>query len=98
MSPWIGRTLVSFHQRVARQPANIQPRRDVAGRWIYSPLKEEMKAVGMDEVEKYVLHFQNTSAQYITTHPILELCIAVERRPGAQVLMPCWDRDGLDLG
>ena len=36
---------------------------------------EEMLLVGLDEVETYVLHRQNTIAQYITTNTLLELCL-----------------------
>ena len=38
------------------------PKRTVAGRWIYPLLYKAMKAVRMEEVETYVLRRQNTVA------------------------------------
>ena len=52
----------------------------------------------MEEVETYVLIHQNNVTQYITTRPILELCLAMERRPGAHVMMIWWDQAVPDLG
>ena len=46
-----------------------------------------MNSVGMEEEETYALRRQNTVAQYIATRPILELCLATEQWPGAQVSM-----------
>ena len=80
-------TLGGFHHRVALRLANIKPRRDMMGRWVYLPMEEEMKSVGLDEVETYVLRRQNTVAQYISTWPILELCLTTEQRTGARVNM-----------
>ena len=87
MCPRIGRTLGGFHHRVALPLANIHPRRVMTGRWVYPLLDEAITAVGMEEVEKYVLRHQNTVAQYITTWLILELCLAAEQRSDAQVTM-----------
>ena len=55
------------------------------GRWIYLLLDAEIKAVGLKEVEMYILRLHNTVFQYITTDMILELCMMVERCPGSQV-------------
>ena len=37
------------------------------------------------EVETYVSHLQNTVAQFIATRPIMDLCLAAERRSGSRV-------------
>ena len=55
------------------------------GRWRYPPLDAVTEAVGLEEVDIYVLCRQNTVAQYIVTLMILELCLAEERRLGAWV-------------
>ena len=57
-----------------------------------------MKSVGMEEVETYVLCCPNTVTQYIATRPILELCMAEERRPGARVSMRWWEQARMELG
>ena len=78
VSPRIGNTLVGFHHRVARRLAGICTRQDTAGRWVYPPLDAEMTSVSLEEVETYVLRYQNTTAQYILNYPILELCLEAE--------------------
>ena len=78
MFPWIVSTLGGFHHREDRWLSKMQPNRYVTGRWIYPPLEAAMKAVGLEEVEMYVLHRQNTITQYIATRPILELCMVME--------------------
>ena len=57
-----------------------------------------MKAVGMEEVETYVLHRNNTVTQYNATRPILEICMSAERWPGAQVSLRWWEQAGLEPG
>ena len=44
-----------------------------------------MTAVGIEQVDTYVLRCQNTIPQYIVTHPILDLCMAAEQRPVERV-------------
>ena len=56
-----------------------------------------MAEAGLQEVDTYVSHRQNTVAQYILTRPIMELCLAAERRPGKRVEMRWWKQEGLDL-
>ena len=43
---------------------------------------------GIQEVETYVSHCQNTVAQYIANRPIMYLSLVVEQRPGTRV--PNW--------
>ena len=40
---------------------------------------------GSEEVDNYVSRCQNKVAQFIATRPIMELCLAAERRQGSQV-------------
>ena len=87
MYPRIGRTLSGFHHRVALRMANMNPRRDMMFRWVYPTLYEAMAAVGVEEVETYVLRRHNTSTQYIATPTIMEICLAAEIWTGAQVTM-----------
>ena len=53
----------------------------MAVRWVYPPLDKVIMSVGMGEVATYVLCGHNNVTQYIITLPILELCMAEERRP-----------------
>ena len=44
----VGINLVGFHHRLAFCLANIHPRRDIMGRWVYPPLDEAMATVGLE--------------------------------------------------
>ena len=82
---------------MARQLSKMQLRRTREGRWIYPPLDAEIKSVGLEEVETYILCRQITIAEYIATQTILDLCLVAERRPRAGVLVRWWEQAGLDL-
>ena len=56
-----------------------------------------MVEAGLQEVETYVSRCQNIVAQCIATRPIMDLCLAAERRPGSRVANRWWEQDGLDL-
>ena len=70
----------------------------MAGRWFYPPLDAAMATVGFEEVEIYFLFCQNTVAQYIITHPIMERYMALYQQPGERVNRRWRDKAGLDLG
>ena len=86
------------HHRVAHQLARMNLRRGMVIRWVYRFLYEAIMAVGLEEVEMYVLHRKNTVAQYITPRPILEFYLAEEQHPGAQVTMRWLYQGGINLG
>ena len=56
-----------------------------------------MAEARLQEVETYVSRLQDTVAQYITTRPIMYLCLEAKRRPGPRVTMRWWEQEGLDL-
>ena len=97
MSPWIGKALGGFHHRVVWRLTGWMPQRNFDGTWTYLPLGEEMAEVGVQEVETYATHRQNTVTQFIVTRPIMDLCLAAARRPGAQVSKRWWEQEGRDL-
>ena len=51
--------------------------------------------VGLEEMETYISRRQNTSAQYISTRPILDLCLEAERRPRLWGPKRWWEQEGL---
>ena len=98
MSPQIGRNLGDFHYRMYPLPEKIHPNRDMMVKWSYLPLDTEMKAVGLEGVETYILSCQNKTTQYIYTRTILDIFLEKERQLGERVLMIWWEKVGLDLG
>ena len=45
----------------------------------------------------YIARRQNTVAQYIATRPIMNLCLAAERKPGLRLSRQCWEQNDLDI-
>ena len=76
-----------FHHRVARGLTGWQLWKGRYGGWFYQTLEDAMAEVGLQDMETYVSGSQNTVAQYIATRPIMDLCLAAERRPGPRVEM-----------
>ena len=64
---------------------------------MYPSLAKAMAEEGLQEVDTYISLRQNTVAQFIATRPIMELCMATERRLGSRVANRWWEQDGLDL-
>ena len=62
-----------------------------------SPLSAVMAEVGMEEVETYAVHLQNTDVQYITILIIMDLCLEAERRPRERVSKRWLKQVSLDL-
>ena len=93
----IGRVLGGFHHRVARRQMGRQPQIKWDSLWFYHPLEHVMVEAGFQNMNTYVSRRYNTVAQFILTRPIMELCLAAERRPGSRVANQWCDQDRLDL-
>ena len=52
---------------------------------------------GFEGIGTYITRRHNTSAQYISTWKILDLCERSSQRPAARVSRRWWDQDGLYL-
>ena len=48
--------------------------------WYYTPLETAMEEVVFEEMGSYILKMKNTSAQYIVTQSIMDLCKDTVRR------------------
>ena len=95
--PYIGSVLGGFHHRVASRLTGRQPWQGRDRVWVYLPLDDVMAEVELQEVETYVSRRQNTVAQFIASRPIMDLCLAAERRPGPRVSKRWWEQDGVDV-
>ena len=83
MSPRIGKTLGGFNHWVVRRLTGRMPHRNLDGTWAYNPLEESIDEAVVQEVYTYTTHGQNTVTKFIATRPIMDLCLAAARRPGA---------------
>ena len=53
-------------------------------------LKEDMWEVCLEEMETYISRCQNTVSQYISTRPILDLCLEADQRLVSRVTKKWW--------
>ena len=65
--------------------------------WVYPHLDYAMAEVGLQEVDNYVSVCHITVAQIIATRPIMELCLAADRRPGPRISNRWWEKDKVDV-
>ena len=64
---------------------------------MYPLLAEAMEEAGLQEVDTYIYHRENTVIQFIATRPIMDMWLAAEKRPGSWVSKRWWGQEGLDL-
>ena len=88
--PCLEKALAGFHHRMVRRMAGIVPERQLKGTWLYPPIGEALAAVLLYEIGVCIILYHNTVAKYIATCPNMDLCLAVERRPGIKLLWRWW--------
>ena len=81
MTPCIGRFWGGFHHRVVLRMTGRQPHIGRDGGWVYPLLEDTMTEAVLQEVETYVSCIYKKVAHFIATRPIMDLCLASERRP-----------------
>ena len=90
LTPRMKRVLGGFHHRVDLRLTGRQPWKGRDRGWVYPPMEDVMAEAGFQELETYVSRHHNTSAQYISTTTIIDLCLAAIWRPGVRVAMRWW--------
>ena len=85
MTAFIRRVLGGFHHRFSRSLICRQPWRGRYGMCIYPLMEDAMVEAGLQEVETYISHRQNTAAQFIAASPIMYLYLEEERGPGKRL-------------
>ena len=78
LTPWLEKPLKGFHPWAVRQMAGMLPIIQRDGTWVYTPIGEALKMMGIDEIGVYITRHQNTAAQYIASCTIMDLCLAEE--------------------
>ena len=53
--------------------------------------------VVLEEIRVYINHHNNTVAKYIATHPIMDLCLEAEKKPGMHLSRRWWEHPALDI-
>ena len=94
LTPRMKRALGGFHHRVERRLKGRQPQKEQDRGWVYPALEYAMVEACFQEVDTSASFRQNTVVQYIATRPIMDLCLAVKRRPGPRLAMRWWEQEG----
>ena len=97
VTPRLEKALAGFHHRAVQWMAGMGPESQLYRTWVYPPIGEALEMLGLDEIGVYIDRRQNTVAQYIAPRPIMELCMAVERRMGMRLSRRWWDKPTLDI-
>ena len=95
LTPRLETALKGFHYRAARRMAGMGPKHHPDGTWLYPPIGAELAMVVLEEIGIYISRFHNMVAQYIATRPIMDLCLAVERKPGMRLSRRWWEKTAM---
>ena len=90
VTPHMEKALKGFHHRAVWWMTSMGPKNKLDGAGVYPPVGATMVTVGLDEIGVYIYCLQNTVAQYIATCPIMESCLAAERRTGKRISWIWW--------
>ena len=85
MNPRMENSLDGFYHWAVRQMVGMVSKRQLDGKWVYPSIGVVLETVELDNIWLYITFYQNTVAQYIGTHTILDLCLAAERKPGLKL-------------
>ena len=56
-----------------------------------------MEMMVLGEIGVYITRRQNTVTEYIDTCPIMDLCLAADRKPGLHLSRRWWEHPDLDI-
>ena len=79
LTPHFEKSLEGFHHRAVQRMSGMGPKCQQYGTWVYTPIGAVLATVGLEDIGVSIARCQNTVAQYIATHPIMEFCLAAER-------------------
>ena len=64
---------------------------------MYPPIGWDMEMMVLGEIGVYITRRQNTVTEYIETCPIMDLCLAAERKLGLHLSRRWWEHPELDI-
>ena len=82
MTPRLEEYLKGFHQRATRRMVGMVPKRQQDGTWVYPPIGAALEIVVLEKIGVYIVCRHNMVLRYIATRPIMDLCLAAERKTG----------------
>ena len=85
MTPRLEKSLEGFRHWAVWHMAGMVSKRQQDGTWLYKTIGALLTMVGLEIFGMYISRSQNTVAQYIATHPIMEFCLLAERNLGLRL-------------
>ena len=61
--------------------------------WVYPPIGEALRRVGLRPIRDYVRSRQASIEDYVSTRPIFELCTSTRPRTGGSKATRWWQQD-----
>ena len=86
-----------FHHWEIRRMVGMVPKRHQEGTWVYPPIGASLEMVGLEEIGVSIARRHNTVEQYISTHIIMDSCLAAERNLGMGLTREWWEQLVLDI-
>ena len=97
VTPWMVKSLLGFHHQAVERMVAMVPKRQLNGTWVYTPIWAALVILGLEEIRLYIARRENTVAQKIATHPIMELCLSVEWRMGIKLLQIWLEQPAINI-
>ena len=95
--PWLEKALAGFHHWESQWMTVMGPKRQPDGMWVYPPIGAALEMVVPEEIGVYIARRQNTAAQYIATHPIMDLCLVAYWNPLMCLSRRWWEQPAQDI-
>ena len=77
--------------------AGMGPKRQWDRTWVYPPIGAALTMVGLDDIGVYISLHHIIATQYIATYPIMDFCLAAERKPVLRLSRKWWEKTDLDI-
>ena len=81
------KVLGGFHHWADRRITGMTAKRLEDREWKYSLVVVALEATGLHPIKECIRRRQATKEEQVACHPIYELCIKAERRPGTSRMM-----------
>ena len=87
------KVLEGLHHQLTLNIAGMSACHVGEGGWDWSSVAEALEVADLWPLKEYIQRRQANIAEYITNHPIYELCMGAERITGFIRFIRCWDQD-----
>ena len=97
MTPELEKYINDFRHRAVRRMAGMGTKCKLDGTWMYPPIGSALVTVGLNKIGVYISPCQNIVAQYIATHPIVDLCLLTYHNTGLRLSRRWWENPALGI-